>query len=219
MAIESGLERRVARLEALLAVLLVEPGGDRPALEEMFYFLRHREREPDFEFWDRLQYLVRHADFRSQELREHVREISERCNMMESSSKKMSDEITKIRDQIEPLYKSQDTFERTFRKSLPNLERSIRPLESALAKLSDDHRAVQIELHSFLVARSLSIDPDLFPLHRFVPVRVYLPQDNPSLVSNISSALTRLLDAFGFSISDEFPVERSSWFASWFAKS
>ena len=77
---------------------------------------------------------------------------------------------------------------------------------------------LQAELHSYLVAQSMGVDPNLIPLHRLVSVQVYLPEENPDSVAKLSEAIRQLLDAFDFEISDDFPPERSSWFKKWFAK-
>ncbi|QDV71749.1 hypothetical protein Poly24_54890 [Rosistilla carotiformis] len=84
--------------------------------------------------------------------------------------------------------------------------------------LSDSQTKLQGELHNYLVAQSMGVDPNLIPLHRFVSVQVYLPKDDAETVTKLSDAIRQLLDAFDFEIADDFPPELSSWFKKWFAK-
>jgi hypothetical protein len=66
--------------------------------------------------------------------------------------------------------------------------------------------------------QSLGIELKLIPLHRFIPLRVFLSKADSEQVANISKAIERVLTVFGFEFSDEFPEITGSWFKKWFAK-
>lgn len=72
--------------------------------------------------------------------------------------------------------------------------------------------------HEWLAIQSLGIDAAEVKISRFVPLRVYLSDTPGRAVEDVSDAISKLLEAFSFEISDDFPPIRGSWFKKWFAK-
>jgi hypothetical protein len=77
---------------------------------------------------------------------------------------------------------------------------------------------LQKDSHNYFAFLSLGIDLRNVPLTRFLPMRVYLDTTGRDEIDGMVDALNRALDAFGFTISDEFPEETGSWFKRWFGK-
>lgn len=210
------LERRLRRLEALFSVLLVaETSDDFPPKEwdrMLRRLLRPPQKEPDF-IWDELYFLLRESRFpRRGQLRQRVDELSSRLDEVQNASAEMSKNVSQFHDRLGPIAHLRTSFERTVEKTVPMLRDDVRAV-------ADTQQTLQRELHSYLIAQSLGIDANQLSLHRFVPVHVYLSKDDPKAAQRISTAITNLLDVFGFEVSDDFPPEKSSWFKGWFAKS
>lgn len=105
-------------------------------------------------------------------------------------------------------YKIKEEFSYSFNR----IEKQIDGLYSSQTKLQE-------EIHSYLVTQSLGIDPNVVPLYRFLPIRIYLTISEPNRIRVISNAITTFSRSIGFEISDHFPPETSSWFQRWFVKS
>jgi hypothetical protein len=95
-----------------------------------------------------------------------------------------------------------------------NIGAKFPTIEKEVKRISNSQQIVQEELHNYLIVRSLGLDPDNVRLHRFLPVRIYLPKEDQLQVQSIIS----FLDAFGFVVSDDFPPEEGSWVKNFFAK-
>jgi hypothetical protein len=52
----------------------------------------------------------------------------------------------------------------------------------------------------------------------FLPVRVYLSEASRDDIRNVTKAVSQIADAFGFTVSDEFPEKTGSWWKKWFVK-
>ena len=98
------------------------------------------------------------------------------------------------------------------------LEKRLATLEAKSNATSDEHRVLQHELHGFLAIQTLGLNLTDVPLPRYLPMRVYLSEANASQVEAVSGALQSFAEGLGFTISDEFPEEKGSWFKKWFAK-
>jgi hypothetical protein len=100
-----------------------------------------------------------------------------------------------------------------------NLQSTTDKLKERIQAESKERENLQHELHSYLAMQSVGIDSNSVPLSRFIPVRVYLSVSAPIKITEVSDAISLLLDILGFEISDSFPAELGSWWKRWFAKS
>lgn len=103
------------------------------------------------------------------------------------------------------------------------VETSYRNLRNTLHETADElilarQQVLQEELHSYLMARSLGLEPDLMKLHRFVPVQIYLPENDKLQIEQITKAVADFADKLGLEITDNFPPEIGSWFKRFFFK-
>lgn len=98
------------------------------------------------------------------------------------------------------------------------LETSISDLKNGFNSLRDRQKHHSNELHAYLAAQLLGLDLNDMPLHRFLPIRVYLTKADKQQISQVSKAMNNFAKAFGFEISDDFPAETGSWWKRWFVK-
>ncbi len=77
---------------------------------------------------------------------------------------------------------------------------------------------LQLDSHAFLVAQSLGLDLAKVPLPRFLPMRVYLSNDDPDVVNSVTNAIHELAAAQGFTIADDIPADKGSSLKKWLAK-
>lgn len=97
--------------------------------------------------------------------------------------------------------------------------RQIERLQRDVQNLSEKTSTVQSEAHALMAIQALGLPDEQVRLTRFVPVRAYIDQTPDGAISAISAAISDVLGAYGFSVADEFPEIRGSWFKKWFAKS
>jgi hypothetical protein len=100
-----------------------------------------------------------------------------------------------------------------------SLLRKIETLRHEVQTLTTKLDGLQVETHSFLAMQALGLKSDLVQSTRFVPVRAYVDETPDEAINTISAAISEVLIAYGFSVADEFPEIRGSWFKKWFAKS
>jgi hypothetical protein len=104
--------------------------------------------------------------------------------------------------------------ERTF-SILPRLEE----VRSEVNKLQCKTKSIEIDTHTLLAIQALGLPTDEVRLTRYVPIRAYIDETPAGAIGAVSSAVVDVLKAFGFTVADEFPEIRGSWFKKWFAKS
>ncbi|OSM02266.1 putative anti-sigma-factor antagonist [Magnetofaba australis IT-1] len=92
-------------------------------------------------------------------------------------------------------------------------------LSDSIDRIEERQNSTNKVLHNYLIYQHLGDVLNSVKLDRFIPVRVYLSDDNEADVRKVSSAIDKLLGAFGFEFSDDFPAEKGSWWKKWFAKS
>jgi len=97
--------------------------------------------------------------------------------------------------------------------------RQIEKLQREVHVLSEKTSTVQSESHALMAIQTLGLPDDQVRLTRFLPVRAYIDETPDGAISSISSAIAEVLVAYGFTVADEFPEIRGSWFKKWFAKS
>lgn len=110
-------------------------------------------------------------------------------------------------------------FKRRRRSQPESLMHQVEQLQSEVRALKAKTDTVQIETHSLLAIQALGLPTERVQSTRFVPVRAYIDQTPEGAIDAISAAITDVLAAYGFSVADEFPEIRGSWFKKWFAKS
>jgi hypothetical protein len=89
---------------------------------------------------------------------------------------------------------------------------------SSIASLEQKNTELSAGTHEWLAIQSLGIDAAEVKVSRFVPLRVYLSDTPNRAVEDVSDAIRKLLEAFKFEISDDFPPIQGSWYKKWYAK-
>lgn len=193
----SELNRKLKRLEFLIMALVASDGiGFGGAPEELFYLFRRyfRDREEfrnDKEFYRFFEHFLHESRERGSGLRDFVRGLEQKMGETQSEARH---HYERSEEKIGSLAKSVDTIEKR-------------------------QKSTDKELHNYLIYQYLGEDVSSIKLDRFIPVRVYLSDENETDIREVSSAIDNLLAAFGFEFSDDFPAEKGSWWKKWFAKS
>lgn len=110
-------------------------------------------------------------------------------------------------------------FERRRRSQPESLLSQVAQLQHEIRTLKAATESVQIEMHSLLAIQALGLPSELVQSTRFVPVRAYIDETPDGAINAISNAISEVLIAYGFTVADEFPEIKGSWFKKWFAKS
>jgi hypothetical protein len=220
------LERRMARCEAMLAVMMatsdrdVDP-HDYMMLNDMLFRRRSHPSDEDLMFF--LDHILRRRVERP-ERGENVSELRRRLGKFEDELGQSRGQMVEAMQLLQRLQRSalqQDDFQHYTEQvdqignTIPQLEKELR---RALDVVSSEHRTLQTDVHSYLVAQSMGIDLKDLPLPRFIPVRVYLSEASQQDVDRVTEAVTGLSEVFGFTVSDEFPAKNGSWWKKWFVK-
>ncbi len=222
----SELERRMARCEAMLAVMMATSDlstdpDDYYMLRDMF--LRRLPHPFDEEWYFFLDRMLRRRAERS-ERGENVSELRQRLRKFEEEVGQSRGQLAEAMQLLQKIQKSApqpEVFQRytgqidRISDTIPQLEKDLR---QALDVVTSGHRVLQTDVHSYLVAQSMGIDLNDVPLPRFIPVRVYLSEAPQRDVDRVTKAVTQLSEAFGFTVSDEFPAKTGSWWKKWFVK-
>jgi len=191
----SELNRKLKRLELLVMALMASDGinGDP---DDLLYFFRQNFREMDRfgderDFYRTFEKLLYESRRRGGNLLDHVHDLEQKV--------------------VETHSKARQNYEHS--------EEKIRSLANSIEKIEKKQRLTEKELHNYLIYQYLGENLNRIKLDRFIPVRVYLSDESEASVRKVSSAIDRLLSAFGFEFSDDFPAENGSWWKKWFAKS
>lgn len=225
------LERRLERLENLLAFFLAfEVYGDAPKdFEKFMYLLRQSwpERKDDA-YWEEFFYWLHRSGFprRYRELTLRLEKVEAQYKEVSNSiSSGLNEDLNRLKDRIDLVAESTGAV-RAKVENLPDVNLHVNYLEDNFHKLkgilfeeTDSRKTLQEEVHSYLAVQSLGIDTNKVPIHRFVPIRVYLSDVNQEGINKLSEAVNVFSDALGFVISDSFFPEIGSWYKRWFAKS
>lgn len=110
-------------------------------------------------------------------------------------------------------------FERRRRSQPESLLRQVEQLQSEVRSLKVKTDTVQIETHSLLAIQALGLPTEQVQSTRFIPVRAYIDETPDGAINAISAAIADVLATYGFTVADEFPAIKGSWFKKWFAKS
>ncbi|MER8622896.1 hypothetical protein [Mesorhizobium sp. M1143] len=191
---KSELEERLGRLELITAVLAASPSlePDRSVLARLKKALR----------WDRPNPL------NDPELYALARTI---LNERRPSEYGFEEDGTanNAAGFEEPPYRSvQDAL----------LSRQTLRLDDRITELQNKQLETSREIHSWLTVQSMGLDTSDIPLTRFIPLKVYLSETENVSVTEVAAALSSLVEAVGFEVSDEFPGIKGSWYQKWFAR-
>jgi hypothetical protein len=222
MASESTeLERRVARCEAMMAAMMITtfPGADRDDWYLLRDLMKRRIKEPFDDEWlylfDRI--ISRREKFGDSDLRQRLSQFEESFASASSRLAELSEVVEVLRKEAPQRELFQQHVSRidSISQALPDEQKRLaRSIES----LTLGQRTLQTDVHTYLVAQSMGLDLNVIPLPRFVPIRVYLSEASRSDIQNVSNAVSRIAEAFGFAVSDEFPEKTGSWWKKWFVK-
>lgn len=193
----SELNRKIKRLEILAMALVASDGiGFGGDSEELLYLFRRYFRDMEDSRDDRDFYrFLEHFLFESRERGTGLRDITQNLERrMEESHHELKYHFERSEEKLNSLSNNVDAVE-------------------AKQKITSK------ELHNYLIYQYLGEDLSSIKLDRFIPVRVYLSDENERDVRKVSDAIDKLLASFGFEFSDDFPAEKGSWWKKWFAKS
>jgi hypothetical protein len=99
-----------------------------------------------------------------------------------------------------------------------SLEAANRDFSSRIQEISESSRSLSKETHAWLSVETLGLAMSEVKVARFIPLRVYISEDDPGLVQSLATSLDELIRAFEFEFSDEFPETKGSWYKKWFAR-
>ena len=191
------LNRKLKRLELLVLALVASDGsgfdGDSRDLHYLFkrFFRDQDEFRDDRDFYHFFEHLIYESRDRGSNLRQTVQHL-------------------------EGLVKES---QHQFQEQAENSKFRIQKLVENVQELKDNLKLANKELHHYLIFQPLGDESNNIELDRFIPVRVYLSDDNQVDIDKITNAVDKLLEAFEFSFSDDSPAEKGSWWKKWFAKS
>jgi hypothetical protein len=187
------LRRRVERLEAVLAAIMTAelPRSSRDRDLYIDMFLNRPEQSPESR---QFQSLLDQYHYGREEV---FHEVFERLNKLDRVQRELGGKLDQVR--------------REFRDRQEELSRKIDALDAQTKSSS-------AELHRWLSIQSLDLATKGVRLDRFVPMRVYLSDIPDSGLDPVTEAIDRLIEAFGFEVSDDFPEVLGSWFKKWFVK-
>lgn len=200
---DTNLENRISKLEDFFLALLLGQTYEPEILYEYDKYLRHYSKK-------------KKEDGLSEMLHALIRSMPNQTNFYEI--KKRYDELSYYyREEVTLLQRKYDRLlieVEDQKKTESDIYRKIGDLETRNNKYSE----IQRDFQAYLVAKSIGLNPDNIPLRRYIPIRVYLAEDQEEAIEKISKALHSLHNSLGFTITDEFPEERSSFFKKWFGK-
>jgi len=101
----------------------------------------------------------------------------------------------------------------------PSVLGQLEEIRSDIDKLKSKTRSIETDAHALLAIQALGLPTDEVRLTRYLPIRAYIDETPTGAIGAVSSAVAEVLKAFGFTVADEFPEIRGSWFKKWFAKS
>jgi hypothetical protein len=100
----------------------------------------------------------------------------------------------------------------------PSILRQLEDMRKDVNNIQSKTKSIEIDTHTLLAIQALGLPSDEVQLTRYVPIRAYIDETPLGAIGAVSSAVVDVLKAFGFTVADEFPEIRGSWFKKWFAK-
>jgi len=223
------LRRRLARLEVLATLAFLGPdfGTDDETRHLLSRFLRDYERlsgrgGDEFRFLiDRLARVpssrLGPMEFQGRQT-EVNQELEQRVAALQENLSEVSHKIESRVDGLSEFQGRQTGINQELEQRVGTLWDRSRELSHKIESLEKTSFALSVDTHRWLAFQSLGIDASEVRLTRFLPLRVFLSDTSGGAIDDISSAIGKLLEAFDFEISDDFPAVHGSWFKKWFAK-
>lgn len=137
---------------------------------------------------------------------------------------------------LEALEKQSEVFSQEFQRVLEwlsSLDGSLKDISNSLAK--QDHKesysikmieglrgelhSIRSDMYSFFIIDSMGLSHSRVRETRYIPVRVYVSEDDEKAIAAIRSAASSFGNELGFVTATSFKPERGSWFQKWIAKS
>lgn len=215
MAEPKDLEGRIAHLEQVIRLLVgIEPGAEIPR-----DYLTLLQRELRFRAGLSWLYNEEFA-FGWQAYLRLQHEMMERLQgAVGTFTRGITDNLSRVAQSADRSNRIEGVVE-TLQQALANVEnRRLPRTESELKALREQTQDASATAHEYIVAIGLGLNLDDVPLHRFIPVRVYLREPSRGSVKRVSEAVNEALRNLDFDYADDFPAESGSWFKKWFAKS
>ena len=122
-------------------------------------------------------------------------------------------------NKLDEINKSIELLSATIKKSQYEQNQALLVLNEKIDKVIFKTTSLSAEIHERLIPESFGIDPDDYPISKFIPIKVYLSEYPDSHITEIITAIGEFIDSLGFLFVDEFPSQRGSWWKSWFGKS
>ncbi|MGE5612511.1 MAG: hypothetical protein ACM359_24900 [Bacillota bacterium] len=196
------LLRRINRAEFMAKLAFI--GAGREFDDEDIYLLRrYLSRSYDDE-----RYFGKQRKFFDDEFDIFLRELA----------RGRSSRLERFEHQVSLAGDKQEGINQELHAHLEKLAADLQHVMLAVDDLAQKNADLSAGTHEWLAAQSLGIDTAELKISRFVPLRVYLSDTPEQTVTNVSDAINRLINAFNFEISDDFPPIIGSWFKKWFAK-
>lgn len=202
---DNDLLRRMKRLEALMVVFMAsdrfEDDGEGDYFLKRFFDQRERY-DDDFSFLVR-DLFYRGRGFPRGQLSRDVRENSARLDQLSEKADKALDLV----NQISSLNNKESLASR------------LEELSHELSALSEETGEIRREVHEKFLIDTMGLSGSRVKQTRFIPMRVYISEDDPQTVSKVERAALNLIERLGFLTATEFPPEKGSWFRKWISKS
>lgn len=183
------LEDRVRRLEMMLAALIASGSSPYEDSDELFYFI--------------------------------IRDLASQSRRPDSFSRLMRDLLKRrslsrpIGDHLRRIEDASDSA----RADLAKLEERMTRLEGSSNGTSLQMLAFGEELHAWLALAAMNVPQADVKMRRLLPLRIYVSKSDDASEARIRAALEKFARLFGFSVEDDLPEIRGSWFKKWFVKS
>lgn len=153
-----------------------------------------------YEFWTKKSANSTEAEFKVKPLFSRLTSVSNGMSNDEETQVKLN----KIDESIESLRSHLSALSYEQRDTLHEISKQV----SRLSKIIDN---LSTETHERLIPSTLDIDPQEYPLHRYIPIAIYLSEYNIEKVQYFILSLKEFLDHFEFKISDEYPPRIGSF--------
>jgi len=217
------LRRRLARLEVLATLAFLGPdfGTDDEIQYLLSRFFRGRDGDELMFLIDRL---ARTRSSRVEGLSEfqgrqtEINELGQRVGTLRDTLSETSHKIESRVEGLSEFQGRQTGINQELGQRVGALRDTLSELSHKIESLEKTSFALSVDTHRWLAFQSLGIDASEVRLTRFLPLRVFLSDTSGGAIDDISSAIGKLLEAFDFEISDDFPAVHGSWFKKWFAK-
>jgi hypothetical protein len=193
----SELNRKLKRLEMLVMALIASDGiGFDSDSDDMFHLFRRftRDREDFRDDSDFYRFFER-----------FLYESRDRKSEFKNGYQRLDNQISELQSNL--LHRNEEAGY------------SIKKLSEEIQSIDKNQKVISKELHHYLMYQFLGDDLKNLEMNRYIPVRVYLADNNNEDITKITNAISGVLDAYGFQFSDDFPAEKGSWWKKWFAKS